>query len=524
MVNNKLLFLFFLLTLFSCVKLEKADLVIHNAKIYTVNPDFEIAQAMAIKDGKIIAIGKEHEMKNRFRADRFFDAQTNPIYPGFIDAHAHFLAYGLNAEGVSLKGVSTIEELINKLSVFIENKEEADWVMGYGLSSKIESDEKLFQALSLKFKKHKIYLWFLDGHKMILNDVAVKKVFPQQGLRNGVLYDKEINILLAKIEYSRKQKKQAIRKAQDDCVKHGLTSVADAGISMNDFDLYQYLDKEDQLKIRVYGMLTPSQESINYAYNGIYQGDKVVVRSFKLKADGALGSSTAYLLENYVGKETRGELLITKDSLLALAELCRETGYQLNVHAIGDGAQEMVAQGMGEILERTNDLRWRIEHAQMVAPDNINMFSKYSILPSVQPMHGITDADWAIEKVGSERLKHAYQIKTLLKQNGMIAFGTDFPVEEINPLKTFYAAVVRKTNQGPIDYLEKEKVSRINALKAITYWNAIAQHQDSTIGSLEVGKDADFVILSRDIMTVSEDEILKTEVIRTFLKGISVYK
>ena len=521
-MGNKL-FLFFIVLFCSCVKLEKADLVVHNAKIYTVNPEFEIAQAMAIKDGKIIAIGKEHEMKNRFRADQFLDAQTNPIYPGFIDAHAHLLGYGLNAHGVSLKDSKTVEQIEASLSGFIKDKPSQDWIMGYGLSNTLPND-KLFNALNTQFPTHKIYIWYIDGHKMIVSENALSEVFPDAEIKNGVLNDEQINFFLSKVTYTRKQKKQAVRYAQDACVKLGLTSVTDAGITKDEAELYKYLDQENQLKIRVYGMLKPSPETMEDAYKGVYQGDKVTIRSFKLVADGALGSSTAYLLENYLNQSQKGNLLITKDSLIALAELCKETGFQLNVHAIGDGAFRLVSEGMGEVLERTNDLRWRIEHAQMTHPNDVNNLSKYSILPSVQPSHGLSDESWVESKIGANRLTDSYQLKTLLDQNGMIAFGTDFPVEEINPIKTFYSAVVRKPKDGPKAYLENEKIGRIKALKAMTYWNAIAQHQDSAIGSLEIGKEADFIILSRDIITAPEDEIMETQVLATYIKGKAVFK
>jgi predicted amidohydrolase YtcJ len=248
------------------------------------------------------------------------------------------------------------------------------------------------------------------------------------------------------------------------------------------------------------------------------------IRSFKIVSDGALGSRGACLKAHYSDDPSiTGKLLFTPSQLDSLVALMYDVDYQVNTHCIGDSANAAVLRIYGKYLEQTNDLRWRIEHAQVMDPADIAEFAKYSIIPSVQPTHAVSDMPWAMDRLG-KRIKGAYLFKTLLQQNGIIALGTDFPVEEINPFKTFYAAVTRKYYDGkPIEGLEKELLTREEALMGMTKWAASAAFLDKETGTIEKGKWADIIILDRDILKVEESQLLNTLVIETIINGKRVH-
>lgn len=515
---------FCILIFAGCVKLKKVDLVIHNAKIYTVNQDFEIAQAMAITDGEIVAVGKEHEIMNKYRANAFFDAQTQPIYPGFIDVHSHFIGYGLNQLGVDVSNANNIEDVIKLLKEYQNTHMETNWIVGYGWNGVNWKGKIKMELLDEAFDKP-VLIWQKDGHQLMVNKTAHQKVNPSAVTGSIRITDKQIPSFVEAIQYTKQQKKQAIRMAQEACLRNGLTSVSDAGIWHDELLLLKQFDDNGTLGIKVYGMLKPTEQNFNWAKkNGTFSGDNLQINAFKFLADGALGSRGACLLNNYSDLAINGNLLIQQDEMLAYAKKCDALGYQMNVHCIGDSSFRVVVNAMGKVLNMQNDKRWRIEHAQIIDTADIHKLGKYSILPSVQPTHGISDMGWAKNRLGEERLKHAYLTRTLLEQNGIIGFGTDFPVENINPIETFYAAVVRKNNKGTTaPYLQKEIISRTDALKAMTFWAAMYQFQEYDKGSIEVGKRADFVILNRDIMEVEESEILETEVRYTFVNGVKMF-
>ena len=274
-------------------------------------------------------------------------------------------------------------------------------------------------------------------------------------------------------------------------------------------------------------MLYPSSENIKqFILKGPYKNSRLLINSVKMYADGSLGSRTALLKQAYSDMPgNHGIQVVSADSLRKVCKLCLDCGYQLNTHAIGDSANNMVLSIYSEYLKKTNNLRWRIEHCQVVDPADLHKFRDYSVIPSVQATHATSDMGWAKERLGIERIKGAYAYKDLLKQNGWLANGTDFPIENISPLLTFYASVARKDIEGnPAGGFQPENsLSREEALRSVTIWAAKADFWEHEIGSIEAGKNADFVILDRDIMLVDESEIPKTNVLSTFLAGIQVY-
>lgn len=288
------------------------------------------------------------------------------------------------------------------------------------------------------------------------------------------------------------------------------------------------MHQSKELKIRIYAMLTPSEENIEKLLPlGPFITERLSIRSIKLYADGALGSRGACLIHEYHDKpHWKGMMLSPFAYYDSLCSTAYKYNFQVNTHAIGDSANRVMLQTYARILKEKNDKRWRMEHAQVVHPDDFNMFGKYSIIPSVQPTHATSDMYWADERLGEERIKSAYAYEELRKQNNWIPLGTDFPIEKIDPLLTFYAAVARKDlNDYPKDGFQMENaLSRENALKGITIWAAKAAFEEEKKGSLEVGKFADFVVLDSDILKISADKIPQTEILQCFVNGELVYQ
>ncbi len=509
-----------LASFFSCVKFEKADLVIHNARIYTVNEEFEVAQAMAITDGIIVAVGKEHEIMNKYRATEVIDAETRPIYPGFIDAHCHFLGSGLNGLAVDLSGAKSMEEIVELLQKGKNNK--LDWLIGFGWDE-YKWDSKVINTdiLTSKFPDIPVLLWRIDGHSLLVNEKAIAKTELEFEYTNGPLSEEYIPYFTKAINYTKQQKKNALRNSETAFFSQGVTTVSDAGLTKEEVELIQMMQNSGTLDMRIYAMLFPSVETLKM--ESIFT-DKLTVNSYKVMLDGSVGSKTACFKSPYLGSTYYGDLLMTRDSLARIARQAYEKGFQLNVHAIGDSAVKVALEEMGKVLKATNGMTWRIEHAQSVSEEDVALFGKYNIIPSVQPTHLADDRKAGIVKsVDKESLKNSYRLKSLLNQNQTIALGSDFPVASKNPVTTFYNAIVRNSSKEfPI--AENEKLTREEALKGITFWPALANKEYETKGTLEVGKFADFVILNRDIMKVPEEEIHEAKVVYTYLGGNVVYE
>ena len=331
-------------------------------------------------------------------------------------------------------------------------------------------------------------------------------------------------------EPTQQNKKIALLKAQQKCISLGLTTVDIAGLNRSDIELIDKLQKTDELKIKVYAMLSDNQENFNYFIDSIGQPiktDKLNIRSFKFFADGSLGSRGACLINPYKDLETSKGFMLQEEKIFndKLKRL-KENGFQACTHAIGDSANRVILNSYAKILKNNNDLRWRIEHAQCVSSEDLIYFNRYNIIPSVQPTHATSDFSWAILRLGKERLMNCYQYYSLFKENQLIALGTDFPVEKINPIYTFYSAVFRKNIEGkPIGGFQKnESLSRNEAIKGMTIWAALANFEETEKGSLEIGKYADMVILNKDLFQTNESEILNTKVIKTIINGEIVYE
>lgn len=505
----------------SCVKYKTADLIVHNARIYTVNETFEVAQAMAINDGVIVAIGKEHEIMNKYRPNRVIDAKTRPIYPGFIDGHCHFLGSGLNGLATDLSGVKSMKELVKLLENQTKNGK-TDWLIGYGWNENNWVDSVIsIELLNQTFREIPILLWRIDGHSLLVNEKAIEIVNPPFSIVNGIVSEEQIPLFVQAVNYTKKQKKNALRQSQEIFFANGITSVVDAGLTVSEVELIHNMHKANTLLMRMHAMLyfSPKASKMKSIHTG-----KLQMNSYKVVLDGSVGSQTACFKKPYKGTNSFGKLLMTRDSLRKIAQLAYDKGFQLAVHCIGDSAVKVALEEMSQILQGGNGLAWRIEHAQCVDSTELNFFSKHSILASVQPSHLKDDYKMILQKLKPNQLRNSYRWKSLLDENGIIALGSDYPVASNNPIQTFYQAVTRlKTDSRVKEIKSNEVLTREEALKGITFWNAMATNEYETKGSLEVGKVADFVVLSRDIMKVPDHEITEAKVISTYLGGEAVY-
>lgn len=545
------LFLFLMLTVVSCSQKQKADLLVYNATIYTVDSAFSMAEAMAIKDGKILAIGKTTELEKKYEAKERTDAQGKFIYPGFIDAHAHFVSYGLGLQTADLVGTNSWEDILHRLSDFSKGLSKEQWLIGRGWDQN-DWDVKNFptnEKLNELFPDRPVLLTRIDGHAAIANqkalnlagikvgdtltggEIEVKKPRPIDSFTpklTGILIDNAIDLVSAKIPLpTREQFKEALLDAERNCFAMGLTTIDDCGLNHTSVDMIKELQDKGELKMRLYIML--SDEKANFDYlekTGIIKTDRLNVRAFKVYGDGALGSRGACLLQPYSDKPGYYGFLLSKpEHFDSVANWISQKGFQMCTHAIGDSGNRTMLHIYAKHLKGKNDLRWRIEHAQVINQNDFNLFGSNSIIPSVQPTHATSDMYWAADRLGNERVKGAYAYKQLLQQNGWLPLGTDFPVEDISAFKTFYAAVVRKDSKGWPDagYQTENALTREEVLKGMTIWAAKSNFEEKEKGSLEAGKFADFIILDKDIMTAGENELLQINVLKTYLGGENVY-
>ena len=510
----------------SCNQKTKVDLIVHNANIYTVDADFSMAQAFAVKDGKFVAVGNENDILSHYTAAEVVDAQGRAVYPGFMDGHSHFTGYGENLVcWADLKGCRSYDEVIERLKVH-DSLYPAEWLLGRGWDQNRWEPAEFPDNLRLakEFPGRKVLLTRVDGHavlvsKEVLEMAGIDPSFKQDGGMalvkdgrcTGILLDNTADVAKALIPpMSREQRIQALLKAQENCKAVGLTSVTDAGLDIATIELIDSLQQVGQLTIHVNAMVNPDDETMDhFMKQGVIDKDKLTVRSVKIYADGALGSRGAKLLEPYSdAPETSGLILENDDFYRHVCQKAYDAGYQVCCHAIGDGGVQHILDIYSEYLKGQNDLRWRIEHSQIVAENDFDKYGQYSVIPSIQTTHCTSDMDWADERLGA-RIKNAYAYQRLMQENGWVINGTDFPIEDISPIYTFYAAVARKHLDGtPAEGFQMENAfSREQALRSITIWVAKGCFLENRKGSIEVGKDADFVMLDRDIMTVAENEI-----------------
>ncbi len=455
----KKIFLLFIISIAftSCKQQEKVDLIVINSNTYTVNENFDKAEAFAIKDGKFIAVGSNKEILKKYATLKTIDAKNQTIVPGLIDAHCHFYGLGLQQQKVDLRGTKSYDEVLQKLVEFQKEKN-TNYITGRGWDQN-DWDIKEFptkEKLDKLFPKTPVAVTRVDGHALLVNQAAldysnIKKAVKIEGgeflQKNGELTGVLIDNAMRLIKIPAPSKKEQIRgllDAQKISFSYGLTTVDDAGLSKETLELIDSLQQTKDLKMRVYGMVSLSDEHLDYYLNkGIIKTDRLNIRSFKVYGDGALGSRGAAMKKSYSDRDNHfGAMIYSPERYVEIANRIANSDYQMNTHAIGDSTNYWVLKTYKDALKNKKDRRWRIEHAQIIAQEDFKMFD--NILPSIQPTHATSDMYWAEDRVGKERIKGGYAYKKLLDTYGKVALGTDFPVEKVSPFLTFYAAAIRK--------------------------------------------------------------------------------
>lgn len=533
-----------IVSLFAACAPEKipADLLVKNAKVYTVNENFDTATAFVVKDGKILEIGIAPELQLKYDIKEIFDAEGRAVIPGLIDAHAHLYGLGTNLQEVNLFGTKSLDEIIEKVVAF-QNENKGSFILGRGWDQN-DWENKEFptnEKLDSLFPDIPVALQRIDGHASLVNSVVLEygkitaaskmqggEVIVKDGKPTGVLIDNARNNIWGifprtSLDFSIK----ALKNGERNCLEMGLTTVNDAGLDRVVIELIDSLQQAGAMSLRVYAMVSASPENLDYYLDqkGMVKTDRLNVRSVKVYGDGALGSRGAAMRAEYSDQHGQfGGMITTEAELNALAVRIAAAGYQMNTHAIGDSANISVLRVYEHALKDKKDARWKVEHAQIVTPIDYAYFSG-NIIPSVQPTHATSDMYWAEDRVGAERIKGAYAMKSLLEQSGVIALGTDFPVEHVNPMYTFYAAVARKdlNNYPEGGYRMEEALTREETLKGMTIWAAYSNFEENEKGSIEVGKFADFTVLEQDIMTIPIDSVPNVKVKATFINGSKVF-
>ena len=540
-MKNKLLVALSIVCLISCGK-KNVSLIVKNAKIYTVDSAFTTVQAMAINDGKIIATGTDSAIESKYSSAKIIDAAGKTIFPGFIDAHCHFTGYATDMWKCSLMGTTSFEEIVAKVKTYSANAP-MEWIYGRGWDQndwvvKSFPNKAVFDSM---FPNRPVFLKRVDGHAALLNQKALDlaginintkiaggEVEIKDGKLTGMLIDNAMGFAEKAVPMINDTlAKKYFNDAQNYCFAAGLTGVHDCGISEHTIDLVLDAQKNNGLKMKIYGLLSDDTTYYEkWSKSGPLKTERFTIGGFKFYADGALGSRGACLLNEYSDKKAwLGFLLNTKLHFENAAKLFVNTNMQMCTHAIGDSGNRIILQVYADVLKQKNDKRWRIEHAQVVNENDFSFFTNYSIIPSVQPTHATSDMYWAKDRVGEKRMVNAYAYKKLLLTNNWMPLGTDFPVEYIEPIKTFYAAAIRQDSKGfPAGGFQMENaLTRKETIYGMTLWAAKAAFEEKEKGSLEVGKYADFIMLDTDIMNCDANKILATNVISTWINGEMVF-
>lgn len=523
---------------------QPADLIVTGARIYTAERAAPEASAMAVRAGRIIAVGGD---VSQFRGPRtrVIDALGATVIPGFIDSHVHMEHLGDTLETLDLRGLRSPEAVAEKVRAAAAERAPGEWIRGHAWDQSLWPGKEFATSdvLTAAAPDNPVYLTRVDGHAAWVNRKAMelagitrstpdppggRLIRDASGNPTGVLIDTAESLAASRIPAAGKEAvKRRLARAARECARLGITTVHDAGVSRADLEAYRALISENRLPVRVYAMIGGAGGLWReYLKRGPEIGERLTVRSIKLMVDGALGSRGAYLAAPYTDDPgNRGLLILERRQVEEVAREAVSRGFQVNAHAIGDLANRLTLEAFGAALKGKNDKRFRIEHAQVVALQDIALFDRYSVIASMQATHATSDMRWAEARLGPERVKGAYAWRRFLSAGVPVANGSDFPVEEPNPILGFYAAVTRQDPSGQPagGWFPDQRMTREEALHSWTLAGAYAAFQESEKGSLTAGKVADFVLLSRDIMRADAREIPSTKVTMTVLGGEVVY-
>jgi hypothetical protein len=535
-----------------------ADLVLTNGNVYTVDNARPVVSAIAVRAGRILFVGSDVEARALAKpSTTVIDLHGATVVPGITDAHAHLLGLGTTLQRVNLAGSSSYDEVIGRVKAWAKDVRPGQWIQGRGWDQNRWPTKEFptHDALSRAFPNNPVVLTRIDGHALLANARAMELahvsastadpaggriIRTSSGAPAGVFVDNAQGLIARAIPAAtRADKRKAILVAIAESNRWGLTGVHDPGADAETISIYEELARAGDYNLRNYVMLSDPGEPTSasaqrnpYIQHGpqsaLYDGH-LWIRAIKLYADGALGSRGAALLAPYSDEPSNSGLLVSRpEHIRAWADWALRHGFQINVHAIGDRGNRIVLDAFDSALKNfpKADHRFRIEHAQVISQQDIPRFARLGVIPSMQATHQTSDMRWAENRVGPQRIRGAYAWRSLLNTGVIIPNGTDFPVEEVNPLLTFHAAVTRQdqTNWPAGGWYPEQKMTREEALQSMTIWPAYAGFQETMLGSLTPGKYADFVVLDRDIMHIPDTEILSTRVTSTWIGGKRVYE
>ncbi len=542
------LVLLLLLTLFGCSKKMNVDHIFVNGKIFTARTATEFVDAMAVKNGVIVATGTQRDILKRYHApdSAIIDLNDKLVVPGFHDAHLHFYGGAKLKREVNLAGITSLDSVLKRIAEAVKHTPEGGWVIGRGWDHELWKDKKLpnRKMLDRISTKHLIYLRRVDGHAAWVNTPVLKLIRYNRftpdppggkiqrdrfGNPTGILFDNAFSLLDQLVpEPTETEKKMLLARAIKEANRLGITSITDNS-PLDIYKIYHDLYNEGQLTLRVnFFVYYPDDWDSTLAF--LRKTGEVPrflhAPLIKLFADGSLGSRSALLLQPYNDDPgNQGIGMHPFEELLKMVRAADEHGFQVGVHAIGDSAVREVLD-VFETLQAENPKhrRWRIEHSQVVAPSDFLRYRDLHVIASMQPSHCITDLHWAKERIG-DRARYSYAWKTFLNNNVILAFGTDWPVEPLNPMIGLYAAVTRQDTLGFPEggWYPEERISMGEAIRAYTWGSAYAAGIDSWCGTLQPGRVADFVVLSEDVFTIPPKEILNTLVVATYVGGKRVF-
>ncbi len=533
-------------------KVESADIILKNGNIYTVNDRQPKAEFIAIKGNKIIFVGENSQIaKYESKTTKVIDLKGNTVVPGFTDSHCHLREIGIRELTLNLEGTTSLSDFLAKVKARVEQVKPGEWVTGLGWIETFWQPAVFPTRYDLDkiSPNNPVYLERADGHGAVVNSLALKIAGINKDTANpfggeilkdketkepvGMILDKAHDLVIKHIpaltpEYIEKAVLVGVKRS----LELGWCQLHDAGGTYAEVELFKRLYKEGKIKLRIHKAIHgPSPDAERLMKEGATAGSfdgLFNFRTIKVVFDGALGSRGAALLAPYSDFDTSGFLIHKEEVLFPMLVEALKSGIQVQTHAIGDRANRTILDLYEKAFatvpakeRKLSDPRWRIEHAQVLNSSDLSRFAKLGIIASMQPSHAISDLHFAPKRLGQERLSGAYAWQDLLKTGVIIAAGSDAPVERGEPMIEFYASVARKDQKGfsGEGWHPEQKVSRQQALKMLTIWPAQAAFEEKIKGSIEVGKLADLTILSADIMTIAEPEILKTKCLMTMVNG-----